>query len=256
MQGTALIVEDDKQEADRIGQLISDAQWRVVICHDIPSACKLLKVEPFQMLLINLGLAHESALASLPMLRKLVSATPIAAFTNGGSAQDAAALPAALKAGADFTVADYLDDRQVRKLLGSLQTFKPALPHRTHVAIIEDCKVTRHLLFDAFCDKGYRASEAKTMEEAFKNLKMAEVDLVVTDIFMPGMGGIEGIRRIRASWPHIKIIAMSAGLDERMTADKALMASRMLGADAQLKKPFPSEHLLDVAAQLLTTAAA
>ena len=257
MQGTALIVDDDKQEAERVGQLFTDALWRVVICHDIPAACKLLKVEPFQIMLVDLCLRHESALANLPMLRKLVPATPIAAvLSDDGDGDTATVLDLARKAGADFALAGELDMPAIRKLLGQAAVFRPAAQQRTHIALIDDCRTIRHLLFDALCDKGYRVSEAKSVEDALKTIKMTDVDLVVTDIFMPGMGGIEGIRRIRASWPHIKIIAMSAGLDERMTADKALMASRFVGADAQLNKPFTPEQLIELAQQLLVPAAA
>lgn len=252
MQGTALIVEDDKLEADRIGQLITDAHWRVVICHDILSACKLLNVEPFQLMLIDLTLRGESALAHLPTLRKLAPAMPIAAMITGDRFHDGdSALLAALQAGANFTVNDTLDDAQFRKLLGLAQVFKPVVARRVHIAVIDDCRAVRHLAIDALSDKGYRVSEAKMVEDALKNVRMGEVDIVLTEIFMPGMGGIAGIKHIRATWPHVKIIAMSGGLDDRMTIDKSLLAARVVGADVQLPKPFSAEQLIQATESLL-----
>ncbi|MBW8882423.1 MAG: response regulator, partial [Asticcacaulis sp.] len=78
MQSAALIIEDDKLEAERLGELVTDQAWRAVICHDVASACRLLKLEPFQLLMIDLGLEKESALPHLRALRKRVPATPIA----------------------------------------------------------------------------------------------------------------------------------------------------------------------------------
>lgn len=59
-----------------------------------------------------------------------------------------------------------------------------------------------------------------------------------------GHGGIEGTRIKKASWPGINVVAMSAGLDARITPAKALMAARVTGADADIPKPFDSETLL------------
>ncbi len=68
---------------------------------------------------------------------------------------------------------------------------------------------------------------------------------------MPGMGGIEGIVRIKKNWPDIKIIAISAGY-EGMDKEKTLKAAALRGADRVLPKPFSEEELTGVIGELLT----
>ena len=87
--------------------------------------------------------------------------------------------------------------------------------------------------------------------EAIVMHQAACFDLVITDIIMPVMEGIETIRAIRKVSPEIGIIAMSGGgsLDTKLI----LRAAAMLGADAIFKKPFSNAELLAKVAELLET---
>jgi DNA-binding response OmpR family regulator len=76
----------------------------------------------------------------------------------------------------------------------------------------------------------------------------ATPDVVVTDIYMPGTGGLPTIAELRRAWPGLKIIAMSGAdapaidLGRRSTA---------LGADWFLPKPFDADELLDLIGRLV-----
>ncbi len=95
------------------------------------------------------------------------------------------------------------------------------------------------------------------MEEALESVDIAHVDVVITDIFMPGMGGIEGIQVIKQTWPSVSLIAMSAGAEARLgktgaSNTQVLSAARYMGAHALLPKPFTSEDLTDLIAAVLS----
>jgi DNA-binding response OmpR family regulator len=97
----------------------------------------------------------------------------------------------------------------------------------------------------------FRVSQACTMEDAFDNVDIAHVDLILCDIFMPGMAGFKGMRMIKKVWPKVKIIAMSSGIENKVSGDDVLNAARTIGADAQIKKPFTSKDLLDLVDMML-----
>jgi len=125
------------------------------------------------------------------------------------------------------------------------------------VLVVDDCRVVRKLVTMALAEKGYRISEARSMEEAFERVDIAHVDVVITDIFMPGMGGIEGIQIIRQTWPSVRLVAMSAGADAKdanthVANTQVLSAARYMGAHALLPKPFTGEDLTDLVANLLS----
>ena len=84
--------------------------------------------------------------------------------------------------------------------------------------------------------------EASSGEEAVEQARKLSPDLVLMDVHMPGIGGIEGIKLVREALPDTHIIAMSGGWDG-MTADNSGLAARKIGANAFLKKPFKIEDL-------------
>jgi len=76
-----------------------------------------------------------------------------------------------------------------------------------------------------------------------------DFDLVLTDIIMPELDGIEAIRKIRTDHPGLRVIAMSGGgqIDK---ADFLHMADA-LGADGVLEKPVRSERLLELVSSVM-----
>ena len=76
-------------------------------------------------------------------------------------------------------------------------------------------------------------------------------DLIITDILMPDMEGIEFIMKLRAKSPRVPIIAISGG--GRVSNASFLTFAQKLGANAVLEKPFGRDQLLDVVTRVLAT---
>jgi response regulator RpfG family c-di-GMP phosphodiesterase len=85
---------------------------------------------------------------------------------------------------------------------------------------------------------GYDCTVAGSGEEAIRHLESDGFDLVVTDVFMPGITGLEVVRHIKSSDPTIQVIVMTAQTEVE-TAVEALR----LNADDYLLKPFDIEQL-------------
>ncbi len=107
----------------------------------------------------------------------------------------------------------------------------------SYILVVEDDKKTVEIIARALTTKSRQVSMTLSMEEGLLDLDDKPYDLVVADIFMAGMGGIEGIKRISEKYPDVKILATSAGYSE-MSPEAALMAAEKVGADAVLAKPF------------------
>ena len=87
--------------------------------------------------------------------------------------------------------------------------------------------------------------EATNGQEALARVEESLPDLILMDIRMPGMDGLQATRRIKARWPQVLIIALSV-YTEHM--DEALSA----GADAFVCKCEPPARLLAVLEQVMT----
>src|ERR1700682_4576453 len=87
----------------------------------------------------------------------------------------------------------------------------------------------------------YNVHTADCVEAGIKLLKEKQPDTIVMDIRMPGMTGIEGLRRIREIDPHLSVI-MLTGFGALETAKEALR----LGANDYISKPFDAREMREV----------
>ena len=94
---------------------------------------------------------------------------------------------------------------------------------------------------------GFEVDVAANGREALELQRQRAADVVITDIFMPEMDGLEAIDRIRADYPATRIIAMSSGA-ARM--QDYLGVAKEIGADATLQKPFSTRELVRLVREL------
>src|SRR5512142_11694 len=97
----------------------------------------------------------------------------------------------------------------------------------------------RHLLSVILDDRGYEARAVATAEEALKELAARDYDLVLTDVRMPGMGGLELVRELQRTTPELLVVVMSA----YGTHDTAIEAMKA-GAYDYLAKPFRPDDVV------------
>jgi len=112
---------------------------------------------------------------------------------------------------------------------------------KPRVLIIDDDDIMLDLLEALLSGKGFDCHKAINFEDGLGAIKLNNFKYVFADIFMPGMGGIEGVRQIKRLDPFIPVMAVSGGYSE-MSAEKAIEAAQMIGADCGLEKPFTEER--------------
>ena len=109
------------------------------------------------------------------------------------------------------------------------------------VLIIDDDKVFRTSLTKMLVKAGYATVTASEGEEGLTLFKEGDIDLVITDIIMPRMEGIETIVELRKLQSDLKIIAISGG--GKLPPEKHLQNAKALKVNAVLKKPFSFKQL-------------
>jgi CheY-like chemotaxis protein len=110
------------------------------------------------------------------------------------------------------------------------------------ILLIEDDSELRLVLERLLERCGHSVASASNGREGLKRFRTANVDLVITDIFMPVQEGIETICELRRHRPDTKIIAISGGGPLGVTDH--LVNAEKLGATFTLTKPFRSEDIL------------
>jgi DNA-binding response OmpR family regulator len=118
------------------------------------------------------------------------------------------------------------------------------------ILIIDDEESIRTVFQVALERAGYRVLTAEDGKHGLRLLERQAVDLILVDIFMPEMDGLELIFLLRKTRPACKIIAISGGSGERDHLDTA----KKLGAHDALKKPFSIQELLAAVSSQLNNA--
>ena len=105
------------------------------------------------------------------------------------------------------------------------------------ILVVDDEINIRGALVTLLEKKGYQVRGAGTGEDALEQLETATADLVLTDLRMPGMGGMEFLRRLKQKWPDTEVLVMTA----YGSIDTAVEAMRC-GAYDYLTKPIDRER--------------
>lgn len=107
----------------------------------------------------------------------------------------------------------------------------------SHIVVVDDELNIRSALVTLLEKKQYRVRGAGSAEEALEQLETTAADLVLTDLKMPGMGGMEFLRRLKHTWPDTEVLVMTAF----GSIDTAVEAIRC-GAYDYLTKPIDRDR--------------
>lgn len=110
--------------------------------------------------------------------------------------------------------------------------------HAPHILVIEDDKPILNFIKTSLLNKGYDVTAVETGEAGLSQAAQKQPDIVITDLGLPDMDGVEVITSLR-QWTDLPIIVLSAREKE---ADKLIALEN--GADDYLTKPFGLNELL------------
>jgi signal transduction histidine kinase len=116
----------------------------------------------------------------------------------------------------------------------------PALPAASNggpatILVVDDDPDVRDIAVSGLRDFGYQVIEAENGYSALERLEHDRVDLVLVDVAMPGLNGIETVRRARKTHPHLRAIFMSGYADTNIFAP--------IVDDVLLQKPYRLDKL-------------
>lgn len=111
--------------------------------------------------------------------------------------------------------------------------------NKVKVIVIDDEDIVLKSCQRALTPEGYEVKTAKSGMEGLKMLEKEPFDIVLADIKMPDMDGIEVLRRIKEGWPETEVV-MITGYSTVATAVDAIK----LGAFDYIEKPFTPDGIL------------
>ncbi len=149
-------------------------------------------------------------------------------------------------------IADDIDGKRRSYLAREIDREQTARPHRKTILTIDDDESVRSTIRIILGHHNIDAVSASDGEEALAKLALATFDLIIVDLFMPRMDGLETIMALHRLAPATPILAISGSIDwAGAPLPDLLKAALAFGAASCLKKPFRPDDLMAAVGQLM-----
>jgi PAS domain S-box-containing protein len=239
---TVLIVEDEPSVRDLAAEVLRGYGYKVLLSADSLDAVQIAeqRMGPIDLLLTDMVMPGLSGKALAGKLK--VSMPALRVIFMSGYDDEAIGRCGDADVGMAYLQKPFAPEElaaKVREVLSAPAALRTIL-------VVDDEEGVRRLLREVLSER-YRVLLAEDGKEALNVIAgKVNLDLVITDLVMPNLEGIETIQAIRKLSPGLKIVAMSGAFGGHF-----LKSAKALGADATLLKPIRADVLYQTVGELL-----
>jgi CheY-like chemotaxis protein len=225
---TILVAEDDDGVRATVVEMLQELGYRVLRAPDAGAAMAIIESGmPIDMLFTDVVMP--GSLKSSEMARKAKEQLPsLAVLFTSGYTENSIVHGGRLDAGVQLLSKPYTREALARKVRHVLDLGRsprgggekasaaaapvhspdgaPPTPSQQRVLLVEDNALIRMASADMLADLGYTVVEAASAEEALPLLENGKIDILVTDLGLPGMSGEEFCRTVRQRWATMGIV--------------------------------------------------
>jgi DNA-binding response OmpR family regulator/DNA-binding transcriptional ArsR family regulator len=228
-----LIIDDDEIVRKAITDLLKDEGYRVTVAVTGEDGIEKAKNGAFDLVLTDLKLPGKDGIAVLREIKALEDSPTVILMTGYASLETA---KDAIRIGALNYITKPIDPEKlmplVREALEQREKAKAREPiEKPNILLVDDDSIVRKSVRDILEDNGYGVDTAETPEEALEKLSKQAFQILIVDLKLPGMSGMELIKRARdisssefmpviiTGFPSIESVveAMKSGVYEYIT---------------------------------------
>jgi len=245
---TILVVEDDDEVREVGVSMLAELGYRVVKARDAASALVVVD-SGIPIDLIFTDVMMPGALRSPDLARKARERLPnVAVLFTSGYTQNAIVHGGRLDPGVELLAKPYTREalaRKIRHVLANQAQRRVAQgsPHLVNnntfkdatVLLVEDDDLIRLTTMEMLSDFGCKVKEASTAQEALNILDKHSVDVLLTDVGLPGVSGLQLAKDVHLRWPDLRLVLATG-------ASEAKSEVARLGA-IFIMKPYTPESL-------------
>lgn len=243
---TILLIAEEGILLEQLDAALRQLGHTVTLATDEQTGWMLFEATHPSITILSLDLAETAGMA---LLRKIRATDPEAVVIGLTGAETDEQYCAARELGASvvlqksFMPADL--DQALRQVSPPSDFSGPSGYPMPAVLVVDDEAPVLQLLRKALEGAGYRVWEALSGNEGLRQVCAQPIDVVIADILMSDMDGLEMIGILHRNFPKVRIVAISGG---SKYLDYCAVA-KILGAHETLNKPFELQQLLDAVAR-------
>jgi len=215
---TVLVVEDDDAVRDTVVSMLSDLGYRVLKARDAASALSIIE-SGIAIDVLFTDVVMPGSLRSPELARKAVERQPgIAVLFTSGYTENAIVHGGRLDEGVELLSKPYTRDqlaRRIRHVLAEKERKAanvlaavpgPPAARPLRVLVVEDDTLIRMSISEMLESRGHVAFEAADGKEALRLHEAQEIDVLLADVGLPGMNGVEVAAKLRESQPDLPVL--------------------------------------------------
>jgi DNA-binding response OmpR family regulator len=227
-----LVVDDDYAIRDVLVSLLQDQGYRVEGAASGPEALGIARRLKPQLILLDIVMPGMSGVETLMKLREEDAMSTIIMISGH---PDREKVMQALDLGAHSFIQKPFDLNYLERVLLVKIAMGQAIEQ---ILVVDDDDSIRDMLVSFLQDQGYGVKGAASGAEALALARRLKPQLILLDIVMPGMSGIETLKMLRKEDALSTIVMMSDQPD-----GESVIQALDLGADSFIEKPFDLKHL-------------
>jgi len=235
MMAKILIVDDEVRIRELLRKALAKEGYEVESVPSAEQALEMILKESFDLLLLDVRLSGESGLSIVKKVREYQSKIPIVIYSGVVTPE---LDKEAREAGANEVLNKDVDVLQLVAQIGKIAKAKdkifqkPVERLEKSILVVDDEEGIRRVLREFFKRKGYNVFEAESGQKALELARSEKISMVLLDIRMPGMDGIETLKSLLEINPKLGIV-MTAAEENEDLVKKAIE----LGAYSYVLKP-------------------
>lgn len=235
-----LLIEDSLVQSKYIEIMLNYCGWTAVKAYNCIQAKTEIKNQTFDLILGDLVLPDAPDGEIIELIFEKAPDTIIAAMSAAGEVNlKNTMLFAAKKNGASFLLNKPFSRQNFAAFLKEVEYRIANNTRLIHILVVDDSSSIRNICEKLLVETGFRVSVCESMDIALRDIDLLDVDVIISDLNMPGREPKEAIPLIRNSIPEVAIIAMSGN------SGFELENMKNIGADAIISKPFNVADILN-----------
>jgi len=227
-----LVVDDQTGVRLTLKGILSKKGYQVSMAENGEEALEMARQEPFRVIFMDVKMPGLNGVETYIKMKEINPDAAVIMMTGYALEDD---LKKAIQEGAYAIVYKPFDMNKILVLLDE------CLGNRPLIMVVDDRMEDRRLLKEILGTKGYRVVEASSGIECLEKVKERGVQIILLDVKMPGMDGVETLKQVKEIRPDVGVIMVTGHSVEEMI-EEALR----YGSFSSLRKPFDIGKLIKV----------
>lgn len=228
-----LVVDDEKMIRELLGDTLEAIGYNTLTAEDYNQAIGILKSENVDVIITDVILTDRSGIDLIKVVKEKYPRMPVLAISGKGVPEKQV-----LEVGADgFLIKPFRIGKVEELIEKTLRSYDSVssrhLPARKKILVVDDEQSILKTLLDSLDALGYQADGVKDGKEALETIDNNNYDLVITDIMMPRLNGIQLLHLLKSKYPDLPVVIIT-GYPLAYPPQKAIQE----GASGYIAKPF------------------